>query len=78
MASRTSVKLLLGLVLGLPILQAVFVWVGGLLAAMGDETAANVLGSVNTVTGIAWLASVVGLVVMLAIRSLEQPPNLEP
>lgn len=73
MTSRTAVRLLLLLVLGLPILQAVFAWVGGLLTAMGDAATAEVLGYVNTATRIAWLVSVVGLVVVLAVHSLEEP-----
>lgn len=73
MNSRTVVKLLLALVLGLPLLQAVFVWVGGLLEAMGDPATNVVLGHVNTTVGILWLVSVVGLVVALAVQSLEEP-----
>ena len=73
MRSRTAVKLLLALVLGLPLLQAVLVWVGGLLTAMGDPTTSSVLGHISTAIGIVWLVSVVGLVVALAIQSLEEP-----
>ena len=73
MRSRTAVKLLLALVLGLPLLQAVLVWVGGLLTAMGDPTTNSVLGHVNMAIGIVWLVSVVGLVVALALQSLDEP-----
>ncbi len=73
MSSRTVVKLLLVLVLGLPVLQASLVWIGGLLGAMGDATTATVLSSVNTATGVVWLVSVVALVVALAIRTLDEP-----
>lgn len=73
MTSRTAVKLLLILVLGLPILQVVFTWVGGLLSAMGDGAAAGVLEHLGTTVRITWLVSIVGLIVMLAIQSLEEP-----
>ena len=71
MNSRSAIKLLLILVLGLPLLQAVFSWVSGLLIAMGDEVAADVLGHINTVMRVAWLVSIVGLVVVLAIQNVE-------
>ncbi len=73
MRSRTVVKLLLALVLGLPLLQAVLVWVGGLLKAMGDPATSSVLGHISTAIGIVWLVSVVGLVVALALQSLDEP-----
>jgi hypothetical protein len=73
MRSRCAVKLMLALTLGLPLLQAILVWVGGLLTAMGDATTSAVLGHVNTATGIVWLVSVVGLVVALALQSLDEP-----
>jgi hypothetical protein len=73
MTSRSAVKLMLALTLGLPLLQAVLVWVGGLLTAMGDPTTSTVLSHVNTATGIVWLVSVVGLVVALALQSLDEP-----
>ncbi|MCG8449515.1 MAG: hypothetical protein MI725_08050 [Pirellulales bacterium] len=73
MISRTTVKILLALVLGLPLLQAVFSWVGGLLEVMGDQAAADVLAQINTAGRIAWLVSIVGLVVVLAVRSVEEP-----
>ena len=73
MNSRIAVKVLLALVLGLPLLQAVFVWVSGLLDAMGDRATTAVLGHVNTALGIFWLVSVVGLVVALALQSLDEP-----
>ena len=71
MNSRTAVKSLLTLVLGLPVIQAVLWWVGGLLGAMGDEATESVLKIVGTTLGIVWLASLVGLIVALALQSLE-------
>jgi len=73
MNSRSAVKLLLVFVLGLPILLAVLGWTRGLLAAMGDESAATILGHINTSTSVLWLATVVGLVVALAVDSLDGP-----
>ena len=75
MTPRAAVKLLLGFVLGLPIIQAIFAWVASLMAAMGDETTATVLGHINNITRIAWIVSLVGLVVVLAIQSLEKTNN---
>jgi len=77
MRSRTAVKVFLALVLGLPLLQAVLVWVGGLLRAMGDAATTAVVGHVNTAVGIAWLVSVVGLVVALAVQTLDGPHEPE-
>lgn len=73
MRSRTAVKVLLALVLGLPLLQAVLVWVGGLLKAMGDPATTAVLAHVNTAAGILWLVSIVALVVALALQSIDEP-----
>ena len=72
MIARTAVKFLLVLVLGLPLLQAVFSWVSGLLSAMGDGTAAEVIAHLNTAGRVAWLVSIVGLVVALAVESVEK------
>ena len=76
MTIRSALKLLLGLSLGLPLLQTVLIWVAGLLAAMGDEAAATFLGRVNVAIGVIWLASLVGLVMLLAIKAVNEPPTL--
>lgn len=73
MTSRAAIKILLGLVLGLPILQAVFLWVDGLLTAMGDNATSNVLNSINMGTRIVWLVCLVGLVITLSVQTLEEP-----
>ncbi len=75
MTLRWAVKVLLGVVLGLPLLQAMFLWVAGLLQAMGDEAAAVVIGHLNIAAGVLWLAAMVAMVVTLAIQSLERPPD---
>ena len=73
MTIRSALKLLLGLALGLPLLQTLLIWVAGLLAAMGDEAAATFLGRVNVIVGVLWLASLVGLVVLLAMKAVNEP-----
>lgn len=69
---RTALKTLLVLVLGLPILSVVLVWVAGLLGAMGDAGAANVLGHINSAARVIWLVSLVGIVVVLGMESLDR------
>jgi hypothetical protein len=75
MTLRAAVRLLLMLVLGLPLVQAILLWVGGLLQAMGDEAAARVVGGINTGFGVLWLVTLVGLVVALAFDSLDRQPR---
>jgi hypothetical protein len=76
MILRSVSKTLLGLALGLPIVQAVLFWVGGLLANMGDEAGARIIGHVVTACQVAWAVSVVGLVITLALVVLnERPPH---
>ena len=77
MNSRTALKLLLVLVLGLPLVQGVLYWVDGLLGAMGDEATGHVIEYVNTAFGILWLISLVGLVVILAVQNLDEPRDPE-
>lgn len=74
---RTPLKTLLVLVLGLPLISVVLTWVAGLLAAMGDAGAAHVLGHINTATRVFWLISLVGIVVVLGLESLERSRDLE-
>ena len=73
MNSRSAVKLILGFVLGLPVVIAVLGWVAGLLTAMEDNTAANILRHLSTGFGVLWLVTVVGLVIALAVESLDDP-----
>jgi hypothetical protein len=74
MTLRSAIRLLLGSVFGLALLQAVLVWVAGLLRAMGDEAAATVVARVSTAAGVMWLVVIVGLVIALAIEALDRPP----
>jgi hypothetical protein len=73
MSSRGALKLVLGLVLGLPVVQATLLWSARLLlAALGDESAVHVLDRVNLATGVAWLLSLIALVVVLGLRALDE------
>jgi ABC-type transport system involved in cytochrome bd biosynthesis fused ATPase/permease subunit len=72
MIARPAIKVLLALVLGFPLLQAVLTWVAGLLGAMGDAAAADILAHINVGLRVAWLVSIVGLVVALAVRSVAE------
>jgi hypothetical protein len=82
MTLRAAAKTLLVLALALPVVASVLVWVAGLLRAMGDVAGATVVGYVVTACQVAWLVSLVGLVIVLAIvvleerREPEQPPVL--
>lgn len=73
MRLRTAIRWLAGLTLGLPLLQAVLLWTAGLLRAMADEAAANVLGRINVAAGVLWLVSLVGLVVCLGLKASFDP-----
>jgi hypothetical protein len=60
----------------LPIVQAVLIWVRVLLASMGDEAGAAIVGNVGTACLVAWSISVVGLVIALALVVInERPPE---
>jgi hypothetical protein len=74
MTLRSVTKTLLGLALGLPIMQAVLFWVGGLLANMGDEGGAKIIQHVVTACQVTWAISVVGLVIALALVVLNERP----
>jgi hypothetical protein len=75
MTIRSALKLLLGFSLAMPLLQALLLWVAGLLKAMGDEAAAHVVSRVNIAAGVLWLVALVGLVLLLAIRAVNEPPS---
>ncbi|HEY3392404.1 MAG TPA: hypothetical protein VGK58_06845 [Lacipirellulaceae bacterium] len=75
MTLRSVTKTLLGLAVGLPIVQAVLFWVGGLLANMGDEGGAKIIQYVVTGCQVTWAVSVVGLVITLALVVLNERPE---
>jgi hypothetical protein len=73
---RSAAKTLLVISLALPVVQAVLVWVAGLLTAMGDAAGAAIIGHVGTACQVVWTISLVGLVIMLALIVLnERPPE---
>ena len=74
MTLRSAAKTLLAMALGLPIVQVVLFWVGGLLASMGDQTGARIIQHVGTACQVLWAVSVVGLVIALALVVLNEPP----
>ena len=71
MNSRRAIQGLLIAALGLPLLQGLLHWIEGLLAAMGDQGAAKVLGHCGTAAGILWLIAITGLVIAVGFKSLE-------
>ena len=70
MKIRTALKLLLGLTLGLPMLQSLLYWVSGLLASMGDDAAATAFQRLHIAVGVAWLVCLIGLVISLAMKAI--------
>ena len=73
MALRTGLIILLGLTLGLPLAQSLLWWIAGLLKAMGDEAAATVIGRISIGASVLWLASLVALTVLLAVKAVNEP-----
>lgn len=67
MMLRSALKTLLVLGLALPVVQAVLVWVIGLLTSMGDSAGADVVRYVGNACQAVWAASLVGLVLVLAL-----------
>jgi len=76
MTLRSATKILLVLALALPIIQAVLIWVRALLASMGDDAGAAIVGHIGTACQVVWPISVVGLVITLAlIAIIDRPPD---
>jgi hypothetical protein len=69
---RAATKALLLLALALPVVMAVLVWVGGLLRAMGDPGGAAAVGYVGVACQAVWAISLVGLVIVLALTTVEE------
>jgi hypothetical protein len=74
MTLRTAIKTLVVLSLALPIVVVVLLWVAGLLRAMGDATGSAIVGYVGTACQIAWAVSLVSLLLVLAIFTLQAEP----
>jgi hypothetical protein len=77
MTLRSATKILLTLSLGLPVIQAVLTWVVGLLKSMGDEAGATIIRHIGTGCQILWSVSLVGLVIVLALVTLNNQPQNE-
>jgi hypothetical protein len=75
MTLRSATKTLLCLAIALPIVGAVLIWVAGLLQSMGDPAGVRILFYVGLVCEIIWSTSLVGLVILLAIITLNEPPE---
>jgi hypothetical protein len=71
MTIRNALKLLLGLTLGLPMLQSLLYWVAGLLASMGDAAAATAFSRLHIAVGVAWFVCLIGLVITLALKAID-------
>ena len=77
MTLRGAAKLLLVLALALPVVQAVLYWVAGLLRSMGDAAGAAIVGHVNTACQVVWSVGLVGLLLIVAILTINEPPPPE-
>ena len=75
MTLRSAAKTLLALALGLPIVQLVLFWVGGLLASMGDRDGARIIQYIGTACQVLWAVSAIGLVIAVALVVLNEPPR---
>jgi hypothetical protein len=72
MTLRSATKVLLTLALGLPVIQVVLIWVAGLLKSMGDEAGATIIRHVGTGCQVVGSVSLVGLVIVLALVTLNE------
>jgi hypothetical protein len=75
MTLRSAAKTLVCLAIALPIVGAVLVWVVGLLKAMGDPDGARIITYFGLTCEAIWSISLVGLVVILALITLNEPPE---
>jgi hypothetical protein len=75
MTLRSATKTLLTLAVALPIVGAVLVWVAGLLQAMGDPAGVRMIFYFGIACEVVWCASLVGLVILLAITTHNEPPD---
>jgi hypothetical protein len=75
MTLRSATKTLLVLGLTLPVVQCVLIWVRGLLTSMGDVEGAAIINHVGTACQVVWSVSLVGLVIVLALIVVNEPPS---
>lgn len=71
MPLRFTLRLLVGFTLGLPLVQMLLYWVAKLLSAMGDAAAARVMGRLMVINGVVWLVVLLGMIVLLALRAID-------
>jgi hypothetical protein len=75
MTLRSATKVLLTFALGLPIIQTVLSWVAGLLRTMGDQAGATIIRGVGSGCQVVWAITLVGLVIVLALQTLNDRPE---
>jgi hypothetical protein len=75
MTLRFATKWLLVLALALPVVQAVLVWIRALLNSMNDAEGAEIIAGVGTICQVVWSVSLVGLLIVLALATLNEPPH---
>jgi hypothetical protein len=71
MTLRSAIKTLVVLALGLPVVHCVLIGVRGMVASMGDQAGAAIVGHVGTACLAAWSIALAGLVIVLAIYALN-------
>lgn len=75
MTLRSATRWLLALALGLPVVQAVLLWIRALLASMEDPSGAAIVGHIVTACQVVWSLSLVGLIIVLALIVLNERPE---
>jgi hypothetical protein len=74
MTLRSVIKTLVVLSLGLPVVHCVLIWVRGMVASMGDQEGASIIGHAGTACLAAWSISLVGLVILLGVAAVVERP----
>jgi hypothetical protein len=77
MTLRSATKTLVVLSLALPVVNIVLLWVRGLVMNMGDVKGAEMLGHLGTLCQVTWAAGLVGLVIVVALATLNNGPSEE-
>ena len=72
MTLRTSLKTLLGMAIGLPIIQSVLIGLRYILLSMGDEGGAAFIVRVGHACLALWLVTLVGLLVVTAVVVISE------
>jgi hypothetical protein len=74
MTLRSAIRALLVVALALPVVECVLMGVRGLLLSLGDERGAAIIGYVGTGCLVAWLLSLVGLLIVVAVVVVVEGP----